>query len=186
MNKTNPLAVVFVIIILLQAWPVGSGAQNPVIQEEKEPGCLLMGYHIGVVQPLYSIQKGYVNHLLGYHDYSVGLPIGLSLRTSGRAIIDLEVVPFVSRLPDEGIDLNVHLLYHPGVLMPLGGGFTFGARLAFEAGQGQWGFTPLLNKSFPVNQAMKVFIEIVAPGRFDPQPGLNYSQVLGIHAGLGF
>lgn len=184
MNKMNILALVFAIISL--AWPVRSSAQNHVIQEEKEPGCLLMGYHIGVVQPLYSIGKGFINHLLGYHDYSVGLPIGVSLRTPGRAIIDLEVVPFISRLPDEGIDLNVHLLYHPGVLVPLGGGFTLGARLAFETGQGQWGFTPLLNKAFPLNQAMKVFIEIVAPGRFNAQPGLNYSQVLGVHAGLGF
>ncbi|MBK8501859.1 MAG: hypothetical protein IPL46_06420 [Saprospiraceae bacterium] len=146
---------------------------------------IFAGYHIGIVQPLYSIQKGVISHLFGYNDYSAGLAIGLSLNTPGRAIVDLEFVSFISQLPDEGVDLKVHLLYHPGILLPLGNGFTLGARVAFETGQGKWGFTPLLNKSFDVG-ACNLFLEIVAPGRFGPGEDFNYSQVLGVHAGVAF
>jgi hypothetical protein len=147
---------------------------------------LIKGYHVGVVQPIVNIRNGVVESVFEYDRYTIGFPIGISLKTPGSLIIDLEVVPFVSPLLDERADFGVHLLYHPGVLMPLGKGFTFGMRLAFETGQGQFGFTPLINKSFRLGPGSIYFIEIVAPGRFGPNEKSGYSQVIGFHTGVAF
>jgi hypothetical protein len=144
------------------------------------------GYHIGIVQPLISIQKGEVTNLLDYDVYSVGFPIGISLATPGKAIIDMEVVPFVAAALELRENFEVHILYHPGILYPLGSGFTLGLRLAFESGKGQFGFTPLINKSFPINKHSKFFLEIVAPGRFGPNEKTPYTQIFGLHAGVAF
>lgn len=145
---------------------------------------LVLGYHIGIVQPLVSFQKGITTNLLDYDVYAIGFPVGISLATPGKAVIDLEIVPFVSPFLEFRENFGVHLLYHPGILYPLGNGFTMGFRLAFEAGIGQFGFTPLINKSFKINKEVNIFTEIVAPGRFGPNEKSSYTQVLALHVGI--
>jgi hypothetical protein len=59
-------------------------------------------------------------------------------------------------------------------------------RLALEAGEGQFGFTPLINKAFPLGQHTVFFTELVAPGRFGPGKDTGYTQLGGLHLGIGF
>lgn len=175
----------FTIVVTAVFMTAGLQAQDSINLPEfpKNP---VKGYHIGIVQPLISIQEGEVTNLLDYDVYSVGFPIGISLATPGKAIIDMEVVPFVAAALELRQNYEVHLLYHPGILYPLGSGFTLGLRLAFESGKGQFGFTPLINKSFPITKNTKIFFEIVAPGRFGPNEKAAYTQILGIHTGVAF
>ncbi|HNR07528.1 MAG TPA: hypothetical protein PKM27_09455 [Saprospiraceae bacterium] len=147
----------------------------------------IKGYHIGVVQPLLAIHQNKTSYMTEYDFYSIGFPFGLTLRTSGRFLIDLELVPFIKPYADDaGKPYDVHLLYHPGVLYPLGSGFTLGLRAAFESGQDQFGFTPLINKSFKIGPSGSFFVELVFPGRFGPEKSSGYTQVGGIHIGFGF
>lgn len=148
-------------------------------------GNYVKGYHLGVVQPIISINKGETTNLLDYDVYAIGFPVGITLATRSSVMIDLEIVPFIAPALEKRDNYNVHLLYHPGVLVPLGSGFTFGFRLAYESGQGQFGFTPLINKSFPISSHTKFFLEIVAPGRFGPNPDSGYTQIFGLHVGIG-
>lgn len=144
------------------------------------------GYHVGVVQLLFSHNNGETVFFDKTSVYTVGFPFGLTFNTSGKLKIDLELVPFINPYIYSDKSYDIHLLYHPGVLYPLKKGWTLGLRAAFEIGVGQFGFTPLINKSFDFYKNTKFFIEIVAPGRFGPEKNVGYTQLGGLHLGLGF
>ncbi|MBK8055932.1 MAG: hypothetical protein IPK35_22350 [Saprospiraceae bacterium] len=144
------------------------------------------GYHVGVVQILFSHNNGETVFFDRTSVYSVGFPFGITLNTTGKIKIDLELVPFINPYIYSNLPYKIHLLYHPGILLPLKDGWTLGLRAAFEIGEGQFGFTPLINKAFKNKKGSAFFIELVAPGRFGPAKDSGYTQLGGIHIGLGF
>ncbi|MBK8699258.1 MAG: hypothetical protein IPN29_06795 [Saprospiraceae bacterium] len=146
----------------------------------------LLGWHAGIVQLFFATHNGQTSYINESDFYTIGMPMGLSLRTSGKLVFDLEVVPFFKPHLNTDKPYETHLLFHPGVLYPLGNNWTFGFRLAWENGYNQFGFTPLINKSFPIGRGASFFVELVAPGRFGPAKDSGYTQVGGIHIGLGF
>ncbi|MEI2695442.1 MAG: hypothetical protein V9E90_10255 [Saprospiraceae bacterium] len=143
----------------------------------------LSGYHIGIVQILFGVHKSEISFLDKSDFYTIGFPMGITLNTGSRLKIDLEIVPVIKPYLEEETPYNVHLLYHPGILLPLKNNYTLGFRLAFEAGENQFGFTPLINKSFALSKNYNFFIELVAPTRFAKKQAFN--QLIGIHLGLG-
>ncbi|HLF63561.1 MAG TPA: hypothetical protein VI603_07405 [Saprospiraceae bacterium] len=153
--------------------------QDPVMPK-------LSGYHVGVVQIVFAANGDGTKFLDQTSFYSIGFPLGVTLNTSGKVKVDLEVVPFVKPYVQTDLPYKVHVLYHPGVLFPLKHGWTFGLRLACESGQGQFGFTPLVNKAFKIGEQTVIFIELVAPGRFGPEKNSGYTQLGGLHVGFGF
>lgn len=162
-------------------------AQDSImVSTMNEHSCKVKGYHIGVVQPIVSFNKGEATNIFAYDKYAIGFPTGITLTTSSKLLIDLELVPFVAPLLEKRDNFEVHLLYHPGVLLPLDSGFTLGLRAAFESGTGQFGYTLLLNKAFDICNSTKFFVELVAPGRWGPNEKSGYTQVLALHLGLGF
>lgn len=146
----------------------------------------IAGYHIGIVQPILAAQNGEVHYINEANFYAIGFPMGITLHTSGKALIDLEFVPFIKPYANTSTPYDVHLLVHPGILIPMGDRFTFGFRLAFETGQGQFGFTPLINKAFSLGDHSVFFVELVAPARFGPEKNSGYTQALALHLGFGF
>lgn len=150
------------------------------------PQSFIVGYHLGYVQPLLSIAQGRSEWMTHQDNFTIGFPIGVGFRTGGKAIFDLEMVPLINPFYDANSPMKVHLLLHPGFLFPLGDHWTFGLRAAFEISEGQVGFTPLLNRSFALTKSMRVFAELVLPGRFASGQTLRYTQVLGLHVGVAF
>jgi len=65
-------------------------------------------------------------------------------------------------------------------------------RLAFDIGSSQFGFTPLVNHSWPIKAPgsffKAYFVEAVLPVRFDrPSGGPSSNPVtFGLHLGVGF
>lgn len=143
-------------------------------------------FHIGVVQPILAINDGNVQYFYQNDFYAIGFPMGINFKLAGNVKFDFEFVPFVKPYINSDKAYQVHLLFHPGVLIPLAGGVTFGLRLAFESGLGQFGITPLINKGFNIGNNTKFFLELVAPGRFGPDKGSGYTQIFGLHTGIGF
>src|SRR5207249_1857931 len=78
-------------------------------------------------------------------DFSVGFPMGITVKTSDQWAFDLELVPSIQNDP-----LSVGLTVHPGIIRALQNHYAAGLRMAFDVNQASWGFTPLLNKAFPV------------------------------------
>lgn len=147
---------------------------------------LVKSYHIGVVQVFMASNRGEVTFLDKQDFYSIGFPMGISFKTPGKAIFDLEFVPVIKPFVNTNLPYSVHMVFHPGILIPLDDGWTFGFRLAFETGVNQFGFTPLINKGFKIGKNTVFFLELVTPGRFGPNKNSGYTQLAGLHAGFGF
>ena len=151
-----------------------------------DPVSVLAGYHVGVVQIMFAVNKGNFTTLDKYDFYFIGFPIGITFNTAGKLKFDLEFVPVIKPYFNSGVPIQVHLLFHPGILYPLGNGWTFGFRLAYENSVNQIGFTPLINKGFKRKNNSVFFFELVAPARFGPEKNSGYTQLGGLHVGLGF
>lgn len=137
-----------------------------------------LGGHFGIVQPLVTFQDGdNPNH---FDPYTVGFPMGITVRKNEKFAYDLEFVALITFVEDNDA---VNLLVHPGLLWGLGNSFTFGTRLAYEIGGGRYGFTPLLNRGFSLGKT-PVFAEFVLPVRTGSGGGLSVTAAL--HLGVGF
>lgn len=142
-----------------------------------------LGGHFGVLFPL-------INHVNGEttdisENFVMGFPMGITVKTSDYYAFDLEVVPSLDSQDNGPIDVG--LTVHPGVLASLSDSVTAGLRMAFDIGNASWGFTPLLNMSFP-SGGLKYFVEVVLPVRFqDDSQGDSHTAIgLGVHLGVGF
>jgi len=144
-----------------------------------------VGGHVGFVLPLVTRAAGQTTTL--DDAFSIGFPMGITFAGSGRMALDMEFVPSVKNTPRA-----VTLTVHPGLIWRLGHGFSLGGRAAFDVNTSQLGFTPLLNKSWPIQRQgsffKAYFAEAVLPVRFNrPLGGPNDSPVtFGMHFGLGF
>src|SRR5262245_31801749 len=128
--------------------------------------------------PEAGLRTSLITFLLAFH-------LGSPLKGRGRMAYDLELVPGVQDTPRQ-----TNLTVHPGLVWGVGHDFGVGIRAAFDVNSPQWGFTPLVNHSWPVNDSLfkAYFIEAVLPVRFNrPTNGPSTTPVtFGLHFGLGF
>ncbi len=148
-------------------------------------GQTAIGGHIGFVLPLVTHVAGQTTNLAD--NFSIGFPMGITLKGAGRMAYDLELVPSVQNNPR-----LVSLTVHPGVIWGVGHGFSAGMRAAFDVNSSQVGFTPLVNKSWRIrseNSFLKAyFVEAVLPVRFNRPPGgpATNPVTFAAHFGVGF
>jgi hypothetical protein len=109
-----------------------------------------VGGHIGFVLPLVTHANGQTTTLSD--SFSIGFPMGITVKGQGRTAFDLEFVPAIQDVPRK-----VSLTVHPGLVWSLGRGWAFGTRLAFDVNSSQFGFTPLVNKSWPIQRPNSFF-----------------------------
>jgi hypothetical protein len=98
---------------------------------------------------------------------------------------DFEFVPLISTTPHA-----VDVVVHPGLIWNLSHGFAMGARLAFHTSSPQYGFTPVVIKSWPIEHSFfkSYFLEFDFPVRFvRPEGGPSKNAfTFGLHFGVGF
>ena len=142
-----------------------------------------VGGHVGVVFPLVTRTNG-TNTTIA-DSFSVGFPTGITLRGQGGIAFDMEFVPLVQNSPR-----NVSLTFHPGLIWAVGHRFGVGMRAAFDVNSSQLGFTPLVNKSWPIEGGFfkAYFVEADLPVRFNRPPGGPNSNpvTFAMHFGVGF
>lgn len=128
--------------------------------------------YVGILHPLVTFDKDQaVKNFDGY--YVGGLPVGINIWKSKKVGFSAEFVPFIRA--DKTTNKMSNFLFHPGVLIALGHGWTFAGRLAFETG-GRYGFTPVLNKIVKKNKNSGYFIAFPFPARF----GNDHPSSVGI------
>jgi hypothetical protein len=144
-----------------------------------------VGGHMGFVLPLVTDTDGQVTNLAD--NFGIGFPVGITVKGTGHFAFDMEFVPFINDSPRQ-----VSLTLHPGGLWSIGHGFTVGMRAAFVVNSTEFGFTPLLNKSWPITREgsffKAYFVEADLPVRFNRPvsgPATNPVQ-FAMHFGLGF
>jgi hypothetical protein len=142
-----------------------------------------VGGHAGFVFPLVA-RAGDVTTTIN-DVFVVGMPVGISVKGSGRMFFDFEFVPLVRDRPR-----LVTLTVHPGLIWRLGHGWGVGMRAAFDVNTSQVGFTPLINKSWPIEHSFfkSYFAEADFVVRFN-RPIVGPSTNLfafALHFGVGF
>ena len=141
-----------------------------------------VGGHFGAVFPLVTRDNG-ATTTIG-DDFKIGFPTGVTVKMRDDWAFDLELVPVIQNDP-----LFVSLTVHPGIIHSLPNAFAAGLRMAFDVNQPSWGFTPLLNRAFPVRgHNYAYFVEGVVPIRFHQDSSRDTSTSIGfaVHAGVGF
>jgi hypothetical protein len=107
----------------------------------------------GNEKPTYNFDGAYVG----------GLPTGINIWKSPRIGFSFEFVPFIKAA--NGSSKMSNFLFHPGVLLALGKGFTLATRAAFET-SGRYGVTPVLNKVLVKGKSSSLYVAIPVPARF--------------------
>ena len=131
-------------------------AQPAVVQYPKIAG------YVGILHPLVTFSKSETT--TNFNDYYLGgLPTGINIWKNAKIGFSAEFVPFIRS--EEGTARMSNFLFHPGVLVALGKGWTFAGRAAFETG-GRFGVTPVINKIVKKNRSSGYFVAIPVPLRF--------------------
>jgi hypothetical protein len=141
-----------------------------------------LGGHVGFVLPLVAHANGQTTTITDH--FSIGFPMGITVRKSDTLAFDLELVPGVDHDP-----LHVDLTVHPGVVFGVGNGWGAGVRAAFDVNKASVGFTPILNHGLlKVGDTGTLFGELVLPVRFQQDArGNSFTSVgFGVHIGVGF
>ena len=140
-----------------------------------------LGGHVGLGFPLVTDTGGHVTTLGDF--FQMSLPVGITVRGSGRMYFDLEFVPLVVDKPR-----HVNLTVNPGILWKLGHGFAAGSRIGFDVNSSQFGITPLIIKSWPIEHSYfnSYFVESDFVTRFNrpatgsPTNPFTFNMVFGV------
>lgn len=152
----------------------GYSQQAPVPTYPKIAG------YVGIVHPIVTFSSE-GTHTNFEDSYVVGMPIGINIWKNAKIGFSSEIVPFV-KVTSSGSKVN-NVLFHPGVLVALGNGFTFAGRAAFET-SGRYGLTPVFNKVVKKNKGSSYFIAVPLPARFGND--LSSSFGIGFQFGISF
>ena len=139
----------------------------------------IAGY-VGILHPLVTFSgEETVTNFKNY--YIVGLPTGINIWKSPKIGFSVEIVPLIRA--ENGTSKVSNLLFHPGILVSLGHGFTLAGRAAFETA-GRYGFTPVLNKIVKKNKNSGYFVAVPIPVRFGNDHPANVT--IGFQFGISF
>jgi hypothetical protein len=139
----------------------------------------IAGY-VGILHPIVTFSKKDIT--TNFKDYYVaGLPTGINIWKSSKIGFSAEFVPFI-RADSTGSKMN-NFLFHPGILVALGKGWTFAGRAAFET-SGRYGFTPVINKIVKKNKNSGYFVAIPFPFRFGNNHDATFA--IGFQFGISF
>jgi hypothetical protein len=138
---------VLVVIVSSKASPAQEAAQVQTPAPAKAPKGPTLGGHIGLLFPLVTTAGGQTTTLSD--QLSIGMPMGITLKGTGRMAFDLELVPQINTAAPRNTTLTVH----PGLLWSVGHNIAVGGRVAFVVNQPTWGFTPWFTTVFPSSAA---------------------------------
>lgn len=139
----------------------------------------ITGY-FGVYHPIITTSSEQTN--LNFRDYyAVGFPTGINIWKSSKIGFSFEIVPNIK--VQGASDKVTNIVFHPGVLVALGNGYTFAGRMAFE-NSGRYGVTPVINKTVIKNANSSYFVAVPLPVRFgNDHPS---TVTIGVQLGIAF
>lgn len=139
----------------------------------------ITGY-FGVIHPIVTFSSAETT--LNFRDYyAVGFPTGINIWKSSKIGFSFEIVPTIKA--EDGNSKMYNLLFHPGILVALGNGYTFAGRAAFET-NGRYGVTPVFNKTVIKNANSSYYVAIPLPVRFGNEHPATFT--VGLQFGIAF
>ncbi|WP_343533984.1 hypothetical protein [Pedobacter sp.] len=153
-----------------------SGEAQSILQQNYPK---VAGY-VGILHPIATFSSTGTDTNFDGH-YVVGMPTGINIWKSARIGFSAEFVPTIR--VENGIGKMSNFLFHPGVLVALGNGFTFAGRAAFET-SGRFGLTPVINKTVIRNKSCSYFVALPFPLRFGNDRPSSFG--IGFQFGIAF
>lgn len=149
----------------------------------KRPAKTRIGGHVGFVLPLVA-RSSNSTALPIVDNFTIGFPVGLTVRTNSPVAFDFEFIPFINT-PGRN---NFFLTIHPGIIYGFKKKYAVGVRAAYDAGNDSYGFTPLISRGFKINKKLGWFIEGDFPIRWNRgATGDRFaSGAFAVHFGLAF
>lgn len=139
----------------------------------------ITGY-FGIMHPIVSISRDETT--VNFRDYyAVGFPTGINIWKNEKIGFSFEIVPTIK--DDQGTSKVTNILFHPGILVALGNGYTFAGRAAFESG-GRYGVTPVFNKTVKKNTNCSYYVAVPLPVRFGNDHPATFT--VGFQFGIAF
>ncbi|GAA4916409.1 hypothetical protein [Mucilaginibacter defluvii] len=165
-----------ILIAMLTSISSTTFAQNN-IQLQNYPR--IAGY-VGLLHPIVTFSSAGTDTNFGDH-YVVGMPTGINIWKSAKIGFSAEFVPTIRA--ENGTSKMANFMFHPGVLVALGKGWTFAGRAAFET-SGRYGLTPVLNKTVIKGKSSSMFAALPLPLRFGNDRPTTFT--IGFQVGLAF
>ncbi len=152
------------------------------VMQKTEPPKPRFGGHVGVVVPI--VTRGDGNTVTLAEDFIIGFPFGLTVRTNSPIAFDFEFIPTLNTPTNQ----NFRFLVHPGIVYTFKKDYLVGLRGAYEEGTGNYGFTPIVSRSFKLTEKINYFIEADLPVRWESRPdGSEFTSVqFALHTGINF
>ena len=140
------------------------------------------GGHVGIVIPIVSRGNGTTTTIAD--DFIIGFPFALTVKTKSPVAFDFEFVPTINTPSNQ----DFRFLIHPGIIYNFKKKYAVGVRAAYEFGTGNYGFTPIANRSFKLTEKLKYFVEADFPVRRQRRPNRTRFASIGfaIHSGIAF
>jgi hypothetical protein len=116
-------------------------------------------------------------------DFVIGFPFGLTVRTNSPLAFDFEFIPIMNTSSNQ----DFRFLIHPGAVYNYKK-YAAGVRAAYEIGTGNYGFTPIVLRSFKLTEKTNYFIEADFPVRWERRPNRTRFASIGfaVHSGISF
>ncbi|HEX3025546.1 MAG TPA: hypothetical protein VHP12_10060 [Chitinophagaceae bacterium] len=147
---------------------------------QSQTGYPKIGATASITHPIITVDKNETTtNFTNY--YLVGFPVAINIWNTSKMAFSFEVVPYIKSI--DGSSKMSNFLFHPGVLVPLGKGFGFTGRAAFET-SGRYGFTPSVFKTIKKGKDISYFIATPVPFRFGND--LPASVTLAFIVGISF
>jgi len=152
------------------------------IKKQAEPKPPRFGGHVGVVIPIVTRGNGITTTIAD--DFIIGFPFALVVKTDSPVAFDFEFVPTINTPSNQ----DFRFLIHPGIVYAFNKKYLVGVRGAYEIGTGNYGFTPIAQRSFKLTKKTRYFIEADVPVRWARRPDRSRfaSIQFAIHAGISF
>jgi hypothetical protein len=151
-----------------------------VTAQQQPPAYPKLAGYVGILHPLVTFNRD--GRTTNFNNaYTGGMPVGINIWKTSKIGFSAEFVPFIRAA--EGKSSMSNFLFHPGVLIALGKGWTFAGRAAFET-SGRYGFTPVINKIVKKNRHSGYFVAIPVPVRFGNEHATSFT--VGFQFGIVF
>ncbi len=152
------------------------------IKKQAEPKPPRFGGHVGVVIPIVTRGNGITTTIAD--DFIIGFPFALVVKTDSPVAFDFEFVPTINTPSNQ----DFRFLIHPGIVYAFNKKYLVGVRGAYEIGTGNYGFTPIAQRSFKLTKKTRYFIEADFPVRWERRPDRSRfaSIQFAIHTGISF
>lgn len=165
--------------------------ETPKAAQSDDQKSLRFGGHAGFVVPI--VGYGNDSYSRFYDDFTFGFPVGLTLKPKGPVAIDFEFIFLSAASPN---NRRFVFVIHPGVIYGFKKKYAVGVRAAYEANNNDaYGFTPLVSRSFKINEKLNHFIEFDFPVRWNKRTvrvgNQNFndrflSGAFAVHYGVSF